>query len=281
MPTIFDYIDYRKFLEDLYKNKKAVNPCFSYQNIAEKMGINKGLIYNIIKGKRNLSKSNLLKICESINLNKTESEYLENLVNFNQAKSVNEKNHYFEKLNHTKNKHGNKMQLVRKDQYEFYSIWYHSVIRSIIDMYKFNGDFKWLANIVHPPINIKQAKHSVELLLKLEMIQKQKDGSYKVTNKNITTGTEISGLAIQNFHLECAELSKKAICDLDINKRNISGLTIGISNSSYARICKEILQFQNRIAEIVNEDSMANNVYQLNFHLFPMSKSDDENMRKT
>jgi hypothetical protein len=55
---------------------------------------------------------------------------------------------------------------------------------------------------------------------------------------------------------------------------------MGISRPVYNKICDEILQFQNRIAEIVSADNDADKVYQLNFHMFPMSKSDKERKEK-
>ena len=45
-----------------------------------------------------------------------------------------------------------------RDQYEFYSKWYHSAIRSLIDMYPFKDDYSWLAKNVYPPIT-REAKN--------------------------------------------------------------------------------------------------------------------------
>jgi uncharacterized protein (TIGR02147 family) len=281
MINVFDYTDYRAFLEEYYGDRKASNPAFSYQMLAQKAGFaNKGFVYNLVKGKRGLSKSNLFKLREALGMNKYEAEYFENLVAFNQAKGLREKNFYFERLSSLKNRGRVKseMQVVRKEQYEFYSTWYHSAIRSIIDMYEFRDDFKWLSRMVYPPITARQAKLSVALLNNLGMVEKGKNGVFKVTQKNITTGTDVMGLAIQNFHKECATLSQNAIQNLPKDDRCVSGLTMGISRPVYQRICDEILQFQNRIAEIVSTDNDADKVYQLNFHMFPMSKSDKERM---
>ena len=38
MPNIFNYSDYRKFLADFYKDKKASTPSFSYQNFSRQAG---------------------------------------------------------------------------------------------------------------------------------------------------------------------------------------------------------------------------------------------------
>lgn len=284
MVDIFNFTDYRKFLECYYQERKASCPAFSYQFLAIKAGFtNKGYVYNLLKGKRSLSKSSLFKMCEALELNKQQAEYFENLVSFNQALEIKEKKHYFERLNQLRKKNvlKNEMQTIQEEQYEYYSTWYHSVIRSIIDMYRFSDDYTWLARMVNPQITAKQARHSVELLNDLGMISKEKDGTYKVTDKNITTGKDIMRLAVQNFHLQCNDLAKNAIQNIPKEERNATGLTIGISQSTYSRICDEIFQFQNRIAEIVSEDTDADRVYQLSFCMFPLSRSDSQRKNRT
>lgn len=283
MPNIYEYTDYRKFLADWYNYKKNANHAFSYNGFAQKAGFkNKGFFHTVIHDKRNLTKSSLIKVVQAIGLTKNESDYFENLVFFNQAADLKDRNYFYEKLNAVRSpqKTASKAKQVRSDQYEFYSKWYHSAVRSIIDMYDFKGDFKWLAKMVKPPISVKQAKQSIKLLLNLGMLVKQNSGTYKVTEKSISTGKEIVGLAVQNFHMECADLAKNALHDLPKTQRNVTGLTLGISRKSYEKICEEILEFQEKIMDIANNDEEADRVYQFNFHLFPISKADDERKKK-
>ena len=279
MINVFDYTDFRKYLEDYYKDKKNGNDKFSYQYLAKKAGFNnRGFAYNIVNGKKNISQANCFKISQALRHSRDESEYFETLVAFNQAKGFQEKQHFFEKLRQIKarGKGFTKAQLVYQDQYEFYSQWYHSAVRSIIDMYNFKNDFKWLAKMVTPAITLKQAKKSFELLKRLGMITKQKNGNWKATSKSITTGREVTGLAVHNFHIETTELARRAIRELPKDRRNITGLTLGISKTSYDRIVEETMQFQEKIMAIANNDPKADSVYQFNFHLFPLSKSDSE-----
>ena len=279
MVTVFNYSDYRKYLEDYYREKKSANPAFSYQQLAKKAGFNnKGFIYSLIKGKRSISRQNCIKISQALGHNKYEAEYFENLVAFNHAKGLQEKNHFFERMDQVKNrgKGYTQAQLVRRDQYELYSQWYHSAVRSLIDMYDFKDDYHWLARMVTPSITPKQAKQAVQLLEKLGIIERKRNGSYRITNKSITTGKEIVSLALQNLHLTFTDISKRAIRDMPRESRNITGLTLGISKNAYERICEETLRFQEKVMEIANEDDEADTVYQYNFHLFPISKSDNE-----
>lgn len=153
MVQIFDYADYREYLSDYYQERKRNNPQFSYQIIADKAGIkSKGFIYNIINGKKILSKSNIFKLSQALDHNQYEAEYFEHCVAFNQTSDLLERKALLEKMNNMKNfrKGPNKAQLLRKDQYEFISNWYHVMVRSIIGMYGFKGDYRWLAKMINP-----------------------------------------------------------------------------------------------------------------------------------
>jgi uncharacterized protein (TIGR02147 family) len=278
MPDISIYTDYRQFLKDYYEKVKSKNPGFSYLAFAQKAGLNsKGFLYNVISGKRTLSRSNILGLNQAMKLDKYEADYFENLVAFNQAKNLKERNLFFERLTSIKaaGKTAWEPQLVRSDQFEYYSKLHHSVIRSLIDLYGFNGDYKWLACNVKPKITPRQAKKAVELLERLGFI-KRKGNSFIAVDKTITSPPEVQSLAVQNFHQQAAELALKAISELPRDARNVSGATLGISKVGYKRICEEINVFRTRLLQIAEDDHNADAVYQLNFQLFPVSRTDIE-----
>ncbi len=276
MPNVFEYTDYRKYLADWFHEKKIAMPSFSYGLFAGKAGFrDRGFLHNIIHGKRDLTKESLVKISQAIGHSREESEYFENLVFFNKASELKDKNYFFEKLNGVKSRKKESLQVqkLRKDQYDYYSKWYHAAIRSLIDMYPFNDDYRWLAKNVFPPITPREAKKSVRLLEKLGMIKREKDGFYKLTSKSITTGDEIVSLAALNFHKEAADLAKNALDMLPADKRNITGLTLGISEKTYRKICDEIREFRSKIIMIAEEDKEADRTYQLNFHFYPITNT--------
>ncbi len=275
LPSVFKYQDFRKFLGDYYEIKKEIDPSFSYQNFSRKVGFtSKSFVFNVINGKKNLSRASVVKVCGAINLTKTEAAYFENLVYFNQSKSFSERNHYFEKLNSgpLTTSEASSARKIQKDQYEFYSNWYHVVIRSLIDLFPDVVDYQTLGRMVFPSIRPKQTQKSIELLLRLGLIIKDGKGKYKTVDKNLTTGEEVQSFAVQHFHLETMKLAETAIKTLSKDKRNISGLTLGISNEGYHDICEIIYECQKKIMDIANKDKKSDKVYQLNFHFFPVSK---------
>lgn len=279
MPEICEYTDCRKFIKDYYDETKARNPGFSYQVFAQKAGFkSKGFLHLVVQGKRPLSRANVLGLAQAMKLDRHETDYLENLVAFNQSATLQERNHFFEKLSSIKaaGKSAWKPQLVRKEQYEFYSRLYHSVIRALIDQRSFRNDYAWLAKTVRPRITPTQARKSVELLSRLGFIRKRKDGSWEVAEKTIVTLPEVQSLAVQNFHREAGELALKALNDLPRERRNITGLTLGISKETYRSICDEIQAFRERLLRIAEADDKANCVYQLNFQFFPVTELESE-----
>ncbi|KMQ51945.1 hypothetical protein CHISP_1200 [Chitinispirillum alkaliphilum] len=280
MLSIFSYTDYRCFLKDYFENMKTVNKYFSYKVFSEKAGIkSRGFLHNVIKGKRNLSSTNIPGLIKAIRLNKKEASYFEYLVGFNQAKQIEEKNYFFEKISSIKSNSSashREPHILNNDQYEFYSELRHSVIRSLIDLYDFRDDYEWLAKKVYPPITSAQAKSSVELLKKLGLIIQNEDKSYSLRCKNITTPKEILSLAVMNFHLKTANAAVGALNRVPKSKRDFSSITLGITESMYKTICSEIDMFKKKLMILAEQDPMADKVYQMNIQFFPVSSDNNK-----
>ena len=69
----------------------ARNAALSYRYLSQKAGINSSAFFpQVIGGARNLAKRSLLKVCKALDLQGPEAEFFENLVFFNQARTVEE-----------------------------------------------------------------------------------------------------------------------------------------------------------------------------------------------
>jgi uncharacterized protein (TIGR02147 family) len=279
MPDICEYLDYRRFLQDYYEQAKSESGGFSYQTLSERAGIkSKGFLHNVLKGKRNLTNHSVLGLARAMKLGKAETEYFTNLVSYNHATTLAEKNHYYERLLSVRagGKNAWQPQLVRKEQYEFYSQYHHSVIRSLIDLNGFRGDYEQLARAVRPRITASQARKSVELLLRLGLVEQGPKGAYRLTGKSIATPPQMSEVAVQKFHEQTALLALRSINELPRDRRNVSGLTLGISRKTYQAMCEEIRAFRTKLLRMAEQDNEADSVYQLNFQFFPVSNGTTE-----
>jgi uncharacterized protein (TIGR02147 family) len=69
MPSLFEYLDYRKFLRDFYEEKKRKTPHFSYQIWAHSAGFrSKSFFPEVISGKKNVSGDAVDTVARSVGL---------------------------------------------------------------------------------------------------------------------------------------------------------------------------------------------------------------------
>jgi uncharacterized protein (TIGR02147 family) len=279
MESVYSYIDFRAYLADYYASQKRRDPSFSYRRLADRAGFRtKDFIYRVIEGQKNLSSSSVDKISTALGHSRHETEYFCALVRFNQAKSHGERDRaYGRMVTATRRARGAACTaVVSHRQYELFSTWYHLVVRSLIDLFEFRGDYKALARRVFPAITPSQARRSVELLVDLGLVARDESGVYRVVDKAITTGETVRRHALHTFYLESMKLAAEAMDRVPRSQRNITGLTLGISKRSYGLIVERLSALRKEIAEIANRDEEADRVYGLDLLLFPLSKTGKE-----
>jgi len=269
MPNIFEYYDYHKYLFDYYTEKKGTSRYFSYRYMSRQLGIDAGYLVKVLQGQKNLSYQSTPQVASLLKLNKKETEYFKVLVLFGKTKSNTEIAEYFEKLLHISE---TKRTSIDADKYEFYKKWYYSVVREVIGFFPFKGDYKALAEMILPPITPGQAKKSVELLERLDLIKKNGDGFYAPTERFITTGEKWRSIAIRQFQEETIQLAKTALDVVPKDERDMSTITLSISREGFEEIKEILKQTRRQVFEVAEKDQNVNGAYQLNLQLFPISK---------
>ena len=269
MKDIFKYIDYRAFLADFYQEKKKTTRFFSYRYFADRANIKSPVfLKQVIDGERNLTRTMIEKFISALNLNKKESVFFKNLVLFNQAKEAHEKQEHYSVML-TMMDYVQEYQL-KSDQYSYFDKWYTCVVRELVCIHQFNDDFAAIAAAVKPRIRPAEAKKAVQLLLRLNLLEKQ-DGHYRQTNTAITSIDDMVALARRAFNSAMLLVARDANESLPPTVRNVSGITMGISKPCYEVLLAEMAAFKERVKAIVNQDTSSAQVYQLNLQLFPLS----------
>jgi len=272
MKPIFHYIDYRKFLSDYYAEKKATTRHFSYRYFCMKAGIASPVFLKLVmEGKSNISLPMIEKFSVALGFNAKESRYFKHLVLFNQSPNANDKQDHYAVLvtmNNNVSQH-----VLGSEQFEYLRKWHTVVIRELLCQRDYKDDFKALAASVLPPIPKRDAQSSVKLLLRLGLIEKKQDGSYRHVNRALATNREVAGPAIRAFNKNMIELAARAVDEIDNTRRHVSGITMGVSKECYDVLCAEIEAFKDRVNAIVDNSAEGGHVYQLNLQLFPVGCS--------
>ena len=268
MVTIFDYLDYREFLRDYYKDAKRNKPFFSYRFIGNHVGMDSSYVIKVLQGNLHISTKKINAFIKLLELGEPEAEYFETLVHFGRAKTERQRKLYFERLFSLSSV---KAQRLEPHQYEFFQKWYYSTVWAIINCTPFNGDFHALADTCMPAITVWDAKRAVRLLVRLGLIAKEADGMYHTTGQNLTTGWKWYSHAIESNQRDMIHLAGEAIGLFAKEKRDISTVTMGIDEKALPEIREHIRKFRSSLIKIVNSYSGTGRVYQLNIQLFPLS----------
>ncbi len=273
MKTLCDYMNYREFLRDYYEEKKRIQSFFSFRLFSQKAGFKApNVLKLVIEGKRNLSKESVFKFCKALDFNKKECEYFENLVFFNQAKTLEEKKLYLTTI--MKHRSQAETRVLEQSQYEYFSQWYHPVIRELVCADDFANDFKRIGKMVVPSISEHEVVKSVELLEQLGFIQKDRtDAGYRKTSVSLTTGHTVRSIAAANFHKKMMALASNAIERFSSRDRDIESVTINVSSKTYQAVLAKTHEYMMEVLRLAESDKQGSKIVQVNVQVFPLSKT--------
>jgi uncharacterized protein (TIGR02147 family) len=201
-------------------------------------------------------------------------------VQFVNSKANDEKNLHFTRMLQLR---GNSaIKFIDEKQYEFFRSWYHSALREMITLPEFREDYDWIAKKCLPHITAVQAKKSIELMLQLGILKRDAQGKLDITNAVISSEHELKSFVLRNFHTEMLGLAKEALERFEPNEREISSLTLGVSQKCYEQIKDRIRTFKQELLDMVIEDTAGSEtICQCNFQLFPLVEKNTEKKVET
>lgn len=270
MISVFDYQNYRLFLSDFLIEKKQQEKGFSQRDILRKMDVNSsGFLSNVLSGRNNLTTTQVATLSKILKLKKAEAAYFEAMVLFTQSKTLEEKNTYYSRMVKLQK---SKFKSLKSSQLSLFAKWHYAVIRELIYIHEFSGDYKTLAKMVDPPITPKEAEEAINELEKIGLIKKESNGIYRQKSGIVTTGDEVRSFHVANFLLDTIKHAERALDTVPPNERDMSVLTLKLSKEKTKQIKTEIQMFRKKLLRMAETDSNQQQVYQCNINFFPATK---------
>lgn len=266
-----EYTSYRVYIRDYYAERKERSG-FTWRDFAKAAGYSSPVFLKLVcDSKANLSEAGIERVASAMGLVGVELQYFRHLVALNQEKTSAAKKKIFSEMRAIANE--NSFVLVGEEQYDYYGSWLNPVLREMAPRLDGATPAQMAGELVFER-DAAHVKSSLKLLEKNGFLNKDEQGHYSQTNRSITTGNlDVASLAIREMHRQMGELGVQSLDQVPVKERDISGLTIGISETAYEKITKEIAEFRRRISSIVMEDSGEERVYRLNVQLFPLTKT--------
>lgn len=270
MPDLLNYTNYRQFLQDYYQSQKQINPKFSLRYLARKANFpSHGLLNYLMEGKRNLSKKTLVKLSQALGFDKERSEYFENLVFFNQAPNLEEKNFYYEKL--VKSPAKSTFRKLEASQLQIFRKWYNIVIREMLNLKGFRNNPAWITGQLLPRVETYEVEESIAMLLTSGIIKKTANG-YRPADPDITTDDEVKSFLVKNYHAQMLKIAGWAQDEVPGKERDISSVCFSIKESELPNLKKQVQLMRKELRNFAAADGEGERIVQVNIQLFPLSK---------
>lgn len=270
--NVFEYLDYRAFLRAYYTAEKERRPAFSHRFFSRLAGLRSpNFLKLVMDGERNLGPETVPKFVHAIGLTGEAATFFADLVTFNQADTVAEKNRAFERISASRRFRSAKR--IEGDLFKYLSHWYYPAIRELAARADFQENAKWIATHLRPKISPTDAQTALNLLLSLGLLVRD-EATGKIVRGEPTLTTDhqtVRSLAVTNFHRQMLERASDSIETIKPLHRDLAALTVCISPETASVVKERIHRFREEITQICDADGKGSVVYQLNVQWFPLS----------
>ncbi len=267
---LFDYDDFRKFMQDYFEEQKKMRSVFSHRFFAAKAGFSSSsYCLNVIRGRFNLTPKSIEKISKAMDFEPLQKEYFEALVQYNQAQQVDERDQAWKQILQIR-KQIEFTHITTREQ-AYFSKWYYPVIRELAADTQWHGDYRVLARSLTPQITTEEARDAVKNLLEWGLLRKLDDGRYVQTSQMLDAA-EIPPIALRQIRREYIQHAIGAVESMPKDERFAAFTTLAMSESSYNYAVEVLEEARKKIIARASNDTNVERVYEMMLVAFPMSK---------
>lgn len=258
-------------MKDWLEWRKKKDPHFSQRVFAKEAGLplsSSSLLPAVMKGRRNLSQNLRVQFAGVFKFSERDSRYFELLVQFNQAKGMEEKNHFFSQLSKFRL---SRASLLEDSQMAFFSKWSYSAVRNFFGMENKVSNPTAIGNRLFPKLSGEEVQEAIKLLLDLELIKKTANG-YTVSDRHIFTSKDVQAKAARGHLEELTRMSMEVMDQVPPHSRQYNALMFTISEEGFLIVKERIRSFMEELREIIDRDHSEDRIYSMTLQLFPNSQ---------
>jgi uncharacterized protein (TIGR02147 family) len=137
---------------------------------------------------------------------------------------------------------------------------------------------EYIRNKLMFPTGPGAIEKSLAFLIETGFLVRDEGGKLRKKSVSLATGKiheqEAVATIARKAHCAMIDLARTAVATGSARERNVSNTTLSLSAGSYAAAVNRIEQLRFELLELAGSDQKADQVFQLNINLFPMTKKD-------
>lgn len=274
-PNLFDYFDYRDFLQDFYHFHKKRNSAYSYRLFARKAKLGSpNYLKLVVDGKRRITDRTLYQFSRGLGLTRDEEKYFRELVMYQEVSDPDSKDQHLKALLKYQEKQRTPTPL-SEARSRALTDWHHLVIRELVATKGFKEDSLWITKRLGGKITEGQATESLELLQKLKLLRRNSEGKLEQCEPLLTSSGDVPAHLLRSLHRFYLRRALASIFSVPVEKREMSGLLLAIPANRVKEAKEEIKEFRKKLNRKYGMDKNAEEVFFAGLYLFPVTQKAD------
>ncbi len=263
MLNIYDYDDYRAYINDYLQLKQASHKAFSLRAFAKKINLSPGHLSLILSGKKNLSEEHADVLCDNFKFTDKDRVFFHLLVEYAHS-SLKVKDSILRKINIEKSK--SVLLDVAITERMSKINWYHLYILIAFGIVK---TIDKLENLMTEQAGIekKLIRQSISDLLAQGLL-KEEGESYKRTSKRLVLSSSVQNSILKTMHLDYLKKNEEFVSSRGTDDRYSITEFISIPEDKYDEVKKLTNEYLDELTALNNpKKKSSNNVFGICLHI--------------
>jgi uncharacterized protein (TIGR02147 family) len=270
-PSVFEYGDYRAFLNDHFLKSKVKKKTWSYGAWARQLGLkSSSTLIMILNGGRNPGPKLVQKLANQMKLKGAEVSYFEDLVRLSKVK--NDQSLRVLLMERLKERHPKKhFQFLDAATFKAISSWHFYALREMVELPSFREDPEWISKILRFHVSPGEVQNAIEILVDKKLLKRTSAGKLTTSSTALDSGTDIANEGLKRFHEQMLDNARTSIRKCEVSDRDITGLTVALPHKNIARAKSMIRKFEEDFMSLLGSEP-GEDIYQLEVAFFPLTK---------
>lgn len=255
---------------------KQIKPALTHREFSNRLGLSSpATLSHILSGYRKISLELISPIAKALELNNSEERFFHALVLFYRSKNPAEKEALFSDLQKMRIR-SNCFQIELK-HHAYFGSWYFAPLLEILYYQDIPySECSSLGRALEPSISSQDAKRAIDRMIEIGMVEVDENGILRRMLKVISSeGIPIS--ILRNLNREYLEIAKAAQDSFAREERNISSVTIAMSEENFQRASVKMDELRQFILGLTGSKSNMDRVMQFTFAAHPLTKLKETN----
>lgn len=272
MKSIYEFSNPQYFLSEYWKDKKSQNSALSIRSWAKQLGLKShNPLYEIIRGKRNISKNFIPKFINNLNLSFKEGRYFEIMVDLQKSKTSEEKEFYLQRLNEYSPK--KKLRMKELDSFQYLKNPIHTLLLELSDLKDFKADLNWIKDRLKFKTTLIEIDNALNVLLTLGLMKNHESKGLVKSQQHLYTKPDREDEALKQFHINVMDMAKEAVKEQPVWEREFNSYSINIKKNMLPDAKEKIRSFLSEFAnEFEAQEATGDHTYQLSVQFFNQTK---------